>query len=231
MPEAPATPVAPPATPPAAPPETPPTPPETPPETPPVPTPEQAAAITDEDPAAKITRLEAEVAAARKEAGKARINAKQTAADEARAELAQQIGKALGLVPEDVVDPVKLTEQVNASQAQAKQANVELAVFRAADAANGDASALLDSRTFLAKVADLDPTNSDALVAAIAEAVAENPRLGKTEPTPPGMKPNRAQGSSAQPPLGIDAQIAAAEQAGDTRTAIRLKSAKSVSTQ
>lgn len=185
-----------------------------------------------EDPAATITRLEAEVKSARAEAGKDRINAKATAAEDARKELAQQVGKALGLVPEDVTDPAKLAEQVSASQAQAKQSAVELAVFRAADAANGDPIALLDSRAFLAKAADINPHDTTALVAAITEAVAENPRLGTTAPAIPGagMRPNPAQGSSASAPLGLDAQIAAAEKAGDFRTSMRLKAAKSIST-
>jgi hypothetical protein len=43
------------------------------------------------------------------------------------------------------------------------------------------------------------------------------------------MKRNPAQGSSAQPPLGVGAQIAAAEAAGDIKTAIRLKASQAVS--
>lgn len=179
-----------------------------------------------EDVTATIARLEAEVKAARAEAGKERINAKTAAAEEARLELAKQIGKALGLVTDEPPDPAKLAEQVTTFQSQAKQANLELAVFRSADTANGDPQALLDSRAFQAKVASMDPTDSAALVAAITEAVAENPRLAKVNPTAPGMKPNVAQGRSSSPPAGLDARIAAAEQAGDFKTAIRLKAAK-----
>ena len=195
-----------------------------PPVDPAAPTPEQAQAIADEDPRLVIERLEAEVKAARQEAGKARINAKQAAADEARAELAQQVGKALGLVADDPVDPAALTQQIEASQAQARQAQIELAVYRAADTAGGDPIALLDSRTFLETAASIDPSDSDALVAAIGQAVTANPRLGKAAPGPQGMKPNPAQGGSAGPPPGIGAQIAAAEAAGDVRLAIQLKS-------
>ena len=173
----------------------------------------------------KITRLEAEVKSARQEAGKARIAAKQTAADEARAELAQTVGKALGLVPgNDPVDPAVLIEQATAAQTVAKQAQVELAVFRAADAAGGDPIALLDSRTFLESAAAIDPTDAPALAAAITEAVTGNPRLGKAPTTPPGMRPNPAQGRPPSQPLGIAAQIAAAETSGDVRESIRLKS-------
>lgn len=153
------------------------------------------------------------------------------AAEAAQTEMAKKVGKALGLVEDEEVDPAKLIEQATTSQKAAKKAAVELAVFRAAATANADPEALLDSRTFLATVADIEPSDSAALVAAITDAVATNPRLGKAEPVVPGMRPNRAQGTSAQPPVGIDAQIAAAEASGDIRQAIRLKAAKSINSQ
>jgi len=175
-----------------------------------------------DDPAA----AKAEIEKLRKENGAARTNAKATAAEEARKELAQTIGKALGLVAGDEPpDPAVLTEQATKAAADARQAQLELAVFRNAPE-TADAAALLDSRTFLAKVADLDPTDTAALTAAITEAVEQNPRLGKA--TTPGMRPNPAQGRSASPPLGLDEQIAAAQKAGDMRTVMRLKAAQTV---
>jgi hypothetical protein len=98
-------------------------------------------------------------------------------------------------------------------------------VFRAAQATDADPSALLDSRTFLAKLADVDPSDTAAVTAAIAAAVAANPRLGKPETVAPGMRPNPAQGRSASAPLGIAEQIAASEKAGDVKATIRLKAA------
>lgn len=131
-----------------------------------------------EDTAAQIARLEAELANARKEAGKSRVTAKQRAADEARAELAQQIGKALGIVDDDTPpDPDQLAQQLAAEQARARQTAVELAVYRTAREAGGDPDALLDSRQFAAAVADLDPADTDAITAAITAAVEANPRL------------------------------------------------------
>lgn len=186
-----------------------------------------------EDPAATIARLEASLKEARAEAGKERVNAKQSAADQARAELAQTIGKALGLVQGDEpADPVKLTEQLTTTAAEAKQAKVELAVYKAASAVSADPSALLDSRTFLEKVATLDPTDTAALTAAITEAVTSNPRLAAAArpASPTGLEPNPAQGASASPPLGLEAQIAAAKAAGDMKTAMRLKSAMALNT-
>jgi hypothetical protein len=166
----------------------------------------------------------AEIERLRRENAASRTNAKQQAADEARSELANTIGRALGLVKDEPVDPQELTQQLTASQAAAKSAQVELAVFRAAASTDADASALLDSRTFLAKVADIDPSDSAAIQAAITEAVTANPRLGKAA-TAPGLKPNPAQGRSASPPATVAEQIAAAQAAGDTRTVLRLKAA------
>lgn len=171
--------------------------------------------------------LRAEIARLRRENGASRTNAKQQAAEEARTELAQQIGKALGLVEDETVDPNVLTEQLTASQQAARQAQVELAVFRAAAATEADPSALLDSRSFLEKVAEIDPSDADAFQQAITEVIAANPRLGKA-PTP-GMKPNPAQGRSASPPLGIADQIAAAQKAGDMKTVLRLKTQQALS--
>src|SRR4051812_24647060 len=76
-----------PATPPPAPPT--PAPPATPP-APPTPQP-PATPPTGQDPADQIARLEKELAAARKEAGAARVNAKEQAAKEAREALLKQL--------------------------------------------------------------------------------------------------------------------------------------------
>lgn len=171
-------------------------------------------------------RASALIAKLRKESAALKGSATK-AAQSARDELAQAIGKAIGLVQDDQpVDPAKLTEQLTASTAATKQAQVELAVYRAAGAVNADPSALLDSRNFMDKVAALEPGDTAGITAAIAAAVAANPRLA---PPPAGvMRPNPAQGSSASPPLGVNEQIAAAEKAGDLKAVIRLKSSKAL---
>jgi len=137
----------------------------------------------------------AEIERLRRENGAARTNAKQQAAVEARTALATEIGKALGLVKDEPADPAKLTEQLTTSQVDAKNAKVELAVFKAAAAAGGDPLALLDSASFLEKVRAIDPTDSGAVAAAITEAVTANPRLGAA-PASRTPAPNPAQGSS-----------------------------------
>ncbi|AVH58388.1 MULTISPECIES: hypothetical protein [Streptomyces] len=144
------------------------------------------AAPANEDPAATIARLTSELTAARKDAGKSRVTAKQQAADDARNELAQQIGKALGIVKDDApADPAQLTQQLAAEQAKARQTAVELAVYRTAPAAGANPDALLDSRAFADAVAALDPTDTDGITAAIKAAVTANPRLAGQAPKGP----------------------------------------------
>lgn len=142
----------------------------------------------------------AEITKLRQENGAARTNAKAQAAEEARNEFAQSIAKALGLSKDaEPADPAKLTEQLAASSAAARAAQVELAVFRAAGS-TADPSALLDSTSFLATLKDIDPSDSAAITAAITAAVESNPRLGAAS----GSRlpaPNPAQGSSASGPV------------------------------
>lgn len=158
-----------------------------------------------EDPAA----AEAEIKRLRQENGAARTNAKAQAAEEARKELAQTIGKALGLVEDEQIDPAALTEQLTKSQTDAKQARVELAVYRSATDAGGDPAALLDSTSFLASLDGIDPSDSAAVAEAIKKAVEANPRLGAASSDPRVPAPNPGQGASETPP-GV-AQLSEAE--------------------
>ncbi|MFB6618221.1 hypothetical protein ACIGFK_07500 [Streptomyces sp. NPDC085524] len=139
-----------------------------------------------QDTADTIARLVADLAAARAEAGKTRVTAKQKAADEARAELAQQIGRALGLVEADTPpDPDLLTRQLTDERARARQTAVELAVYRTAREAGGDPEALLDSRAFSSSLAGIDPADTAAVRAAIEAAVAVNSKLAAQPPAGP----------------------------------------------
>lgn len=113
----------------------------------------------------------------------ARVTAK-TAAEQATADLAQKIGKALGLVPDgQPADPAKLTEQLTAAQQAQRDALVELAVYRAAGPLGAKPDALLDSRSFLAAIKDVDPTDGEAIKTAVEAAVTANPLL-KTQAAP-----------------------------------------------
>lgn len=172
--------------------------------TPPVPA-EPKGNVWDDPKAAQ-----AEIERLRRENGAARTNAKAQAAEEAKNELAQTIGKALGLVENEPIDPAKLTENLTAAQAEAKRAQVALAVYQNAGAV-ADPVALLDSTTFLKSVEGVDPGDTAAITAAIAAAVEANPRLGAAsaaDPKPPAPIPG--QGGSSGGPSGV-AQLTRAE--------------------
>ena len=77
----------------------------------------------------------------------------------------------------DKPDPDALARTVTEREAEAKQAKTELAVYKLSGKSGADADALLDSRAFLAKIADLDPTDSKAITKAIEDAVKDNPKL------------------------------------------------------
>ncbi|WP_073782061.1 hypothetical protein [Streptomyces sp. CB01580] len=148
------------------------------------------AGTSGEDPAAMIARLTAELSAARAEAGKTRVTAKQQAADAARASLAQDIGKALGLIKDDAAapDPAQLTQQLAAEQAKARANAIELAAYKAAQTEGANATRLLNSRAFAERLADLDPAADDfttKLKAAIKAEVDTDPGLYRTGPTGP----------------------------------------------
>lgn len=103
-----------------------------------------------------------------------------TAAEQAQQATIDKIAVALGLKGDDETDPAKLAEKVTASEAKTRDAVTQLAVFKAAGKHQGDPAALLDSRGFLAKLADLDPTAADfpsKVDEAIKSAVADNPKL------------------------------------------------------
>jgi hypothetical protein len=190
--------------------------------TPPEPAPAEPTGNVWDDPAAARSEIEK----LRRENAKDRTDAKTAAAEAARADLAQTIGKALGLVEDEQIDPAKLTESLTAAQMQAKQAQVALAVYQGAAQAGGDPAALLDSSSFLKSLDGLNPADSTAVTAAITAAVAANPRLGAAPSDPRIPAPNPAQGSSAGGAPDLDSQIADAQKAGDIKTAIHLQNQK-----
>ncbi|MFE6500765.1 hypothetical protein [Kitasatospora sp. NPDC057738] len=138
------------------------------------------------DQAAEIARLTKELAAARSEAGKERTTAKETAAQEARNALVQDLGKALGLVKDEKdipPDPAKLTAEIERATAAHRETSIELAVFKGAAKAGADPGALTDSRAFMASLGKLDPGADDFAAKvgkAIEKAIVDNPKLAAT---------------------------------------------------
>lgn len=117
-----------------------------------------------------------------------------TAGEEARADLAKQFGKILGLVEDDAPpNPDDLLQQLSGKDSELRQSRVELALYRTAGPAGADAEALLDSRRFMAQVDKLDPasdTFSADLASAIKAAVEADPKLA----TATGPVPERSGG-------------------------------------
>lgn len=105
------------------------------------------------------------------------------------------IAKALGLKDDDPPDPDRLAQQVTSEQTRARDAQVQLAVYRRAGANGASGDALLDSASFLRTLTDVDPDNDAAVDAAIKAAVEKNPNLAAQRVTP-GVR-DAAQGSNA----------------------------------
>ncbi|WP_344219344.1 hypothetical protein [Nonomuraea bangladeshensis] len=135
------------------------------------------------------TQLQEKEKAAEQQAGPS----PEEVAAQAKAELAQQIGKALGLVAEEEkpVDPKEMVERLTSERDSTakerdkerelhRRALVELGVHRTALKAGADGDALLDSRSFLRSIKDLDPNAEDfstALAERIQQAVEDNPKF------------------------------------------------------
>ncbi|MFE6284356.1 hypothetical protein [Streptomyces sp. NPDC057877] len=161
----------------------------------------------DEDPAATIARLQKELKQANGDAAKARTTAKRAAADEARNELVQELGKALGLIKDDKdtpPDPAALKAQIESATAAHRSTALELAVYRGAAKAGVDPDAITDSRAFMASIKDLDPSDegfAKAVQAAMKKAGEDNPKL-KAAPAAPDRTSsdfNGGAGSSSDP--------------------------------
>ncbi len=117
----------------------------------------------------------------RQEAATNRVKGKESGKAEVLATLAQ----ALGLKGDDKPDPAKLAEDLKSKDGALREAKAELAVYGAASAVKADPQAILDSRSTMAKLAKLDPSDedyNDEVKRIIGEAVKANPRLGAGTP-------------------------------------------------
>lgn len=127
------------------------------------------------------------------------------------------IAKIFGAKGGEPPDPAALAEQVAQEQARAREAAVQLAVYRNAAANGANPDALLDSASFLRSVAEVDPADATAVAEAIKAAVTANPLLKAADPTPtPGQAGIGVTGGGAAPtnPRAADlAQIEADLQA------------------
>lgn len=118
------------------------------------------------------------VSSVRAEAAKARV-ALNDLKSKTEAER-KAIAKALGLGEDGTPDPAKLKETLASKDAELRQLRVEGKVRSMAGKHSADAEALLDSRSFVQAIADLDPAASDfesSLADAIKAAVETNGKL------------------------------------------------------
>lgn len=112
----------------------------------------------------------------------------QTVSEMQTAQQAQMdaIAKAFGIKQDDAPDPDALAQQIVAEQAKAREAALQLAVYRNAAAVEANPDLLLDSASFLRDIADLDPSDTEAVTGAIKSAVETNDRFKATQtPTSP----------------------------------------------
>lgn len=125
-----------------------------------------------------LEKAVSELAEARKEAASYR-----TGRNELRQEfdnLKTEMAKALGVDTGEPPDPEKLQQTVAERDRQLQAKTVELAAYQAAGRHEADPDALLDSRSFLDKASELDPSADDfqsQLDAAIKASVEANPKL------------------------------------------------------
>lgn len=133
---------------------------------------------------------EAYVRKLRDEAASHRVKAKD--AETKHTQTLDAIAKALGLASDETPDPAKLTEQLTASQAEARTLKVERALGKAAHTHGADEDLLAAVLAHKGKLGNLDPTAADfatTVDALVKETVAANPKLRAT-----GQGPARSGG-------------------------------------
>ncbi|WP_053649779.1 MULTISPECIES: hypothetical protein [unclassified Streptomyces] len=130
----------------------------------------------------------------------ATVTARADQAEAERAELRAALDAVNKALNPDAVDgeqdPTKLAaavadrdKQLVDAASELRAARVELAAYKAAGAEGARADRLLNSRSFLAALGDLDPTDAkfgEQLTAAIKAAVDGDPDLYRTAPAAPG---------------------------------------------
>ncbi|TMR97543.1 hypothetical protein [Nonomuraea basaltis] len=132
----------------------------------------------------------------------------------AQQEVAQQIARALGLVeaeetppdPQTVIDRLTTEKSTTEQERDAerdlhRRVRVELAIHRSSTKFGADPDALLDSRSFLRNVRELDPDDAAAIDDVIKRAVEDNPKFKASQTAGPPAKSGGdfAGGTGARP--------------------------------
>ncbi|MFD3955934.1 MULTISPECIES: hypothetical protein [Streptomyces] len=151
-----------------------------------------------------------------------RAEDKQRAADEQTAFM-KKVAAAFGLETDEAKPPTpeELAKQLEEargetkeSRAQARQTQVELAVYKTAGKHGGDPDALLDSRSFATAISKLDPTAADfdeQVGKAVKTAVDSNKKLAAKAPEPKEPERTPAGGAPMDGAGGGKRQLGAAD--------------------
>ncbi|MYW34481.1 hypothetical protein [Streptomyces sp. SID2119] len=151
-----------------------------------------------------------------------RAEDKQRAADEQTAFM-KKVAAAFGLETDEAKPPTpeELAKQLDEargetkeSRAQARQTQVELAVYKTAGKHGGDPDALLDSRSFANAIAKLDPADTgfdEAVGKAVKAAVDSNKKLAAKAPEPKEPEPTPAGGAPMDGAGGSKKQLGEAD--------------------
>lgn len=154
-----------------------------------------------------ITSTRDEAATHRRKAGDAEAE---------RNRILTDLGKALGLTQDQAPDPEALAKDLASRDSELKAARAELAVLKAAGSAGADASALLDSRGFMAAIEGIDPAADDygkRVAEKIAKYVEENPRFKSQAQVPTRGGAPMTDGGKETPPDDMDEFVKAAARA------------------
>ncbi|MFH8867159.1 hypothetical protein [Streptomyces griseus] len=137
--------------------------------------------------------------------------------------LMKRVAKAFGLETDEAKPPTpeELAKQLDEargetkeSRAQARQTQVELAVYKTAVRHGGDPDALLDSRSFANAISKLDPTAADfdeQVGKAVKTAVDSNKKLAAKAPEPKEPEPTPAGGAPMDGAGGSKKQLGEAD--------------------
>ncbi|MET9444994.1 hypothetical protein [Streptomyces sp. NPDC006610] len=156
-------------------------------------------------------------------AEKAKREALEKKAKDDQAALMKRVAKAFGLETDEEKPPTpeELAKQLDeargetkASREQARQTQVELAVYKTAGKYGGDPDALLDSRSFANAISKLDPTAADfdeQVGKAVKAAVDGNKKLAAKAPEPEEPEPTPAAGAPMDGAPGGKRQLTKAD--------------------
>ncbi|MET7772425.1 hypothetical protein [Nocardia sp. NPDC005366] len=159
---------------------------------PPAPTPveQPPAPAPDQDPVTLSTL----VADLRRELEQARTGAdtaRDRAAQQAREDLVQEIGRAIGLVADETTDPeqviAELTDRASAADRKLRDYRIKDALLTAATTQKADHALLMPYLRGTGALDDLDPETADfttRLDTLVTDALAANPKLAATQTAP-----------------------------------------------